>query len=120
MRVVFASIAVAAAAALAPLYAKADIMRQDHGVAGIHKLHIERGRLCMADHPHFGQTGVWPTLRIAKAKAADSWAGFTRLEYGDAWAEFRVAASKKFDCAKVPSARGPGWTCDVEARPCKR
>ncbi len=120
MRVVFASIALAVIAALAPLAVKADIMRQNHGVAGIHKLHMENGRLCMADHPHFGQTGVWPSLNMAKAKAAKSWADFTRLEYGAAWASFRVSAAKKFDCAQTDSARGPGWTCNVEARPCKR
>lgn len=92
----------------------------DHGLAGMHKLHIEKGRLCMADHDHFGQTGAWPTLAEARAKAVKSWVGFTRLEYGDAWSDFRVAVAAKFDCARTSMVRGEGWSCTVKARPCKR
>ena len=117
MRIVFASILAAAAIALAPLAAKAHSTRGEHGLAGMHKLHMEKGRLCMADHPHFGQTGSWPTLKMARAKAVKSWSGFTRLEYGDAWASFRVAVAKKFDCSPTAGARGQAWTCTVEARP---
>ncbi|MCH9807307.1 MAG: hypothetical protein K0U74_06225 [Alphaproteobacteria bacterium] len=120
MRVVLASIAIAAAVAAAPYSASANPSRGSEGLAGIHKLHIENGRLCMADHDHYGQTGAWPTLRKAKQVAVKSWAGFTRLEYGDRWADFRIAAAKNFDCSPVATNRGEAWSCNVKARPCKR
>jgi len=120
MRVVFAFVIIAAATAAIPYQASADTMREVRGLAAMHKIRVEKGRLCMADHFHYGQTGTWPTLRQAKADAAKSWAGFTRLEYGARWAEFRVASAKKFDCSSGTSGRGTAWTCTVEARPCQR
>lgn len=120
IRLVLASIAVAAIIAVAPYSAFANPSRGGEGLAGIHKLHIENGRLCMADHDHYGQTGAWPTLNKAKQVAVKSWSGFTRVEYGDAWADFSVAAAKKFDCNPVSTNRGDAWSCNVQARPCKR
>ncbi len=120
MRIVFASIAIAATIAAVPYTALAHTSRGSEGLAGIHKLHIEGGRLCMADHDHYGQTGAWPTLQKAKQVAIKSWAGFTRVEYGDAWADFSVATAKRFDCSPGSTNRGKAWSCTVKARPCKR
>lgn len=120
MRVMFAFLFFAAAMAAIPYQASADNMREVRGLAGMHKLGIEKGRLCMSDHYHYGQTGVWPTKKEAQAKAIQSWAGFTRLEYGNRWAQFRLAAAKKISCDLQTTSRGDGWTCAVEARPCSR
>lgn len=120
MRVMFAFLFFAAATAAIPYQASANNMREVRGLAAMHKLGIENGRLCMTDHIHYGQTGVWPTKNEAKASAIKSWAGFTRFEYGNRWAQFRVAAAKKFDCNAQTNSRGEGWTCTVEARPCSK
>jgi len=120
IRILVASILVSAAVAAIPYAAFANYDREVGGLAAIHKLGVEGGRLCMSDHPHFGQTGSWPTLEAAKASAVKSWSGFTRIEYGDDWADFRRAADPKFDCKPSSGARGESWTCNVEARPCRR
>jgi hypothetical protein len=118
MRVMFAFFIFAAAIAAIPYNASADNMREVRGLAAMHKLGVENGRLCMTDHYHYGETGTWPSKHKAKARAVESWAGFTRLEYGNRWANFRVAAAKKINCKSKATNRGPGWTCAVEARPC--
>lgn len=120
MRIVLFSIIVAAVIAVVPYAAYAHTAGAEGGLVGLHKLHKEKGRLCMADHDHFGQTGTWPTVEEARAGAVKSWAGFTRLEYGRDWAEFRIAAAPEFDCSPSNSSRGTGWTCTVKARPCRR
>lgn len=120
MRILFAFVFFAATIAVLPYTTYAANDRDAGGLAAIHKLHIEGNRLCMADHPHYGQTGTWPTLAAAKTSAVKSWSGFTRLEYGEEWADFAHAAAQKFDCSASSDSRGPGWTCNVEARPCKR
>lgn len=119
MRVVLASIFAAGVIATVPYMSRADSAREVGGLAAIHKLHIENGRLCMADHEHFGQTGTWARQELAKSSAIRSWIGFTRLEYGEVWSDFELAAGKGVDCQAVVS-RGGGWTCSVTARPCRR
>lgn len=116
MRIVLASIAAAASIASLPYVSVANNAREIGGLATIHDLRIENGRLCMSDHEHFGQSGVWSSRELAAKRAAQSWAGFTRLEYGAEWADFRVAAAKRIDC----SPSGESWTCAVQARPCRR
>lgn len=120
IRILVASILVAAAVAAIPYSAFADNARDAGGLAALHRLGLEDGRLCMSDHPHFGQTGTWPTLEAAKLSAVQSWSGFTRIEYGDDWADFRIAADQKFNCSPARSAYDSSWTCNVEARPCTR
>jgi len=120
IRIIFASIITAAAIAALPYTSNAANVREAGGLAAIHKLGIEDGRLCMSDHPHYGQTGTWQTVDQAKASAIKSWSGFTRIEYGDDWAAFRLATDHKFYCSQAAGNRGRGWTCNVEARPCRR
>lgn len=102
---------VAAATPIAPLYAASDT-----GLAtALHAVRREGGRLCMVDHWHYGSSGTERSKAAAQKAAIRSWQDFTDLEYGSVWARFSRAASRKVGC----SPRGGGWTCDVEARPCR-
>lgn len=85
------------------------------GLASIHKLRRERGRICMADHWHYGSSGVQGSKAAAQRAAIRSWADFTDLEYGSTWARYGRAGSRKMTC----SHSSGGWSCDVEGRPCK-
>lgn len=87
----------------------------DTGLASIHKLRRERGRICMADHWHYGSSGTQSSKRAAQRAAMRSWQDFTALEYGSDWARYNRAGSRKINCSRAAA----GWSCDVEARPCK-
>lgn len=86
------------------------------GLASIHDWRKEGGRICLSDNFHDG-SGSGPTRRAAEASAVSSWASFTSLEYGDSWARYSLAASKKMNCSQNG---GDSWSCGVTARPCKR
>ena len=88
---------------------------QDGGLAAMHSLRREGGRLCMSDHWHYGSSGSQGSKAAAQRAAIASWQDFTDLEYGRAWARFSRAASKKIGCSRS----GSGWNCDAEARPCR-
>jgi hypothetical protein len=85
------------------------------GLASIHVLRREGGRLCMADHFHFGSSNSQRSRGQATRAAIVSWQDFTDLEYGSDWARFGRAASKRIGC----TAGSGGWSCNVEARPCR-
>ncbi len=86
------------------------------GLASIHDLRVERGKLCMAGHFHHGFGSGQASKRAAFVEAVKGWQSFTRLEYGNDWANIRLAASKSRSCSR--SKRG--WKCHVKARPCRR
>jgi hypothetical protein len=88
---------------------------QESGLAAMHAMRRERGKLCMSDHWHYGSSGASSTKKAAQRAAIASWQDFTDLEYGRAWARFSRAASKKIGC----SHNSAGWSCDAEARPCR-
>ena len=75
-----------------------------------------KGRVCMADHFHYGSSSGHRNKKIARTEAIASWAGFTAFEYGNAWASFRNARSKSVKCQRSES----GWACNIEAVPCRR
>jgi hypothetical protein len=81
----------------------------------LHSIRREAGKLCLADHFHYGSSYSQPSKKAAEIAAIQDWAGFTAFEYGTVWANFRKAASKKINC----SQSGGGWSCSLEARPCK-
>ncbi len=81
----------------------------------LHAVRREGGRLCMTDHWHYGSSNGKATKAAAQRAAIASWQDFTDLEYGSVWARFSRAASKKMGCSRASA----GWSCDVEARPCK-
>ena len=88
----------------------------DTGLAtALHEVRREGGRLCMTDHWHYGSSGTEGSKAAAQRAAIRSWQDFTDLEYGSVWARFSRAASRKVGCSRS----GGGWTCDVEARPCR-
>jgi hypothetical protein len=68
----------------------------------------------MLDHFHDG-SGKGPTRAQAERVAIRSWAEFTAWEYGESWGRYSVAASKKMTCSPM----AVGWSCAVEARPCR-
>jgi hypothetical protein len=91
------------------------VFADETGLASIHAWRREGGRICMSDHWHFGSSGVQYSKRAAQRAAIRSWQDFTDLEYGSTWARYRRAAGRKMTCS--PAVRG--WSCDVQARPCK-
>lgn len=87
------------------------------GWASIHELRKERGKLCMSDHWHYGEsTGTYKSKRRARRSAISSWQDFVDFEYGSSWGTFRRAANKKVDCSHSSSK----WKCEVLARPCAK
>jgi hypothetical protein len=80
----------------------------------MHDLRREGGRMCMSDHYHYGN-GNGSSKAAAQRDAIASWAGFTDFEYGSDWARWSRAAGKRVSC----SGSGGGFSCQVEARPCR-
>jgi hypothetical protein len=85
------------------------------GFASAHTWRKERGMNCMADHWHYGNSTPQPTKAKAQRDAISSWQSFTAFEYGSNWARWGKAGSKKASCSNSAG----GWTCNVEARPCR-
>lgn len=85
------------------------------GLASMHALRREGGRLCMSDHWHYGSSGAQATRAAAQRAAIRSWQDFTDLEYGSSWARFGRGASRRMGCSRSSA----GWSCDAEARPCR-
>lgn len=85
------------------------------GLASMHAWRREGGRTCMADHWHYGSSGQHSSKAAAQRAAIRSWQDFTDLEYGSNWARFSRAASRRVSCSRAST----GWSCDVEARPCR-
>jgi hypothetical protein len=93
--------------------ATAMVQAEETGIAGIHTW-VKTGRkTCLADHFHNG-SGTGATRPQAERAAIQSWVDFTAWEYGGSWGRYSLAASKKMTCS-----REEGWSCDVEARPCR-
>jgi hypothetical protein len=86
---------------------------EETGIAGIHSW-VKMGRkTCMLDHFHYGN-GSGATRPQAERSAIQAWVDFTAWEYGSPWGRYSIAASKSMTCS-----RSDGWSCDLEARPCR-
>lgn len=85
------------------------------GFAAMHSQARVGGKLCMTDHYHYG-SGTGRTKDLAQRAAIGSWQSFTDFEYGGVWARFSNAAAKRVSC----SQSGGQYSCQVEARPCRR
>jgi hypothetical protein len=105
--------AVAAAAVL--LFATPVIAQE---VADIHTQDRERGVVCFADHYHYGSSAGLSSKGAALGVAVKSWSDFVDFEYGPAWSRWSIAGSKSVKCGRV-GIGGP-WSCDINARPCRR
>jgi hypothetical protein len=84
------------------------------GVASIHTWIRVGRKTCMADHFHDG-TGTARTRAGAHLAAIRAWSEFTAWEYGSSWGSYGLALSKSAKCARSSS----GWSCTVQARPCR-
>ncbi len=71
-------------------------------------------KMCFADHNHSG-SGTGATRKIAEMQAISSWYGYTANEYGSDWANINKAVKRSMRC----SPSGSGWSCDVDATPCR-
>ena len=89
--------------------------QEETGIAGIHTWVKVGRKTCMLDHFHDGN-GNGKTRREAEQAAIRSWVEFTAWEYGNPWGSFGNAVSKSMNCTGGPQG---GWTCHVEARPCR-
>jgi hypothetical protein len=89
---------------------------QDGALVGLHDLRREGNKLCMSDHSHSGTGSGEPTRARAEIAAQRSWSSFTALEYGDHWGSPALASGKTMSCSQGSG----GWSCDFEARPCRR
>ena len=88
---------------------------QDSALVGLHELRREGSSVCMVSHYHYGGESGARTRKQALAGAIAYWRGFTAAEYGNHWGSWRRAQSKSVNCEKSSG----GWSCGVEARPCK-
>jgi len=86
------------------------------GLAAMHTLKRTRGRLCMADHYHFGDGSSAKSKSRALAVARADWASFVTSEYGPAWSRYSLARSKGGKCTRVNGQ----FNCSISARPCMR
>jgi len=82
----------------------------------LHQKRVERSLVCMSDHFHLGEGRPAASKQAAVHSAIRDWIGYTAGEYGSAWGNFRIAASKSARCEPA----GRGWVCSVNARPCRR
>ena len=85
------------------------------GLAAMHDMRREGGRLCFSDHFHYGSSNGHRDAKTAQAAAIRSWADFVVFEYDQSWANFGKSGSKEVKCAPGSS----GWSCDVSSRPCR-
>ncbi len=86
------------------------------GLAAMHTLKRSRGRLCMADHYHFGDGGSSKSKARALIAARADWASFVTAEYGPAWSRYSLARSKGRKCTRANGR----YNCSISARPCMR
>ncbi len=92
---------------------------RERALVRLHKLEAVGARTCMARHFHFGESGAFATRSKAEARAILSWSRFTKLEYGQPWASFDLAAERELACGPATHGRGQGWSCAAKARPCR-
>jgi hypothetical protein len=105
-----------AAAALAVMLASNEAaLANETGIAIIHSWVKIGARTCFTDHYHYS-SGHGPTRSHAQVAAIKSWTWPTALEYGSSWADYRLAAGKSMNCSRSRAV----WTCDTQARPCRR
>lgn len=91
-------------------------MADETGMAGIHDWVKVGRKTCFSDHSHVGSASGQKSQKVALRAAIDDWQGFTAFEYGTDWAYMKNAIKKTKSCERS----GAGWSCTVEATPCKR
>jgi hypothetical protein len=111
-----ASLCIAAGSVMNPavLAAKEGIFHET-GIAGLHQWDRVGKKVCTKGHWHY-TTGVGKSKKQAKAAAIEEWQNFTAWDYGQAWMMYRLSESKAVSCSRT----NQGWSCDLQARACKR
>ena len=71
---------------------------------------------CFDGHFHYGASRELSTEKAAKAEAIASWEGFVDFEYGNAYSDWRIAATKSLTCTHEGSHL---WGCNAYAEPCR-
>ena len=89
---------------------------QDGALVGLHDLRREGGRVCMSEHTHVGSSTGQASRKAAEVVAQREWSSFTGWEYGGQWGNPSIAGSRTFRC----SGGGNSYSCEFEARPCRR
>ena len=87
----------------------------DNGVGPtLHSVIRVGKKTCFEGHSHSG-SGTGATQKVAEMSAINNWAGFTAWEYGTDWANINKAVKRSMKCGRS----GGGYSCDLEATPCK-
>lgn len=89
---------------------------EETSLVGLHDVRREGGKLCMSTHTHLISGGSQPTRKAAEAEALRQWAAFTGWEYGRSWGNPLNGADRTMKC----NGSGNSFSCDYEARPCRR
>jgi len=103
------------AVSTAPALAKA---KKGPSLTGIDQIHSQArvgGKVCFADHEHYGDAES-ASRRGAENAARRKWAVFTADEYGSAWGRYEAAVARKMACKPAAGSR---WYCETTARPCR-
>ena len=111
-----ATVALLSAAIASSVGMTAASAASDGALVGLHELRREGNKTCMSEHFHNGSSVGVANRGRAEAEALRNWSDFTALEYGGHWGSTALAANKSMKCSQGAS----GWSCDFEARPCKR
>lgn len=102
-----------AAAAVAVLAATPAVADQT-GFDGIHAKMRVGNKVCFDGHSHSGY-GAGPNKKAAEYAAIQSWADFTAAEYGSDWAHYGKSYKASMRCSQSAA----GWSCDLDATPCR-
>ena len=85
-------------------------------LVGLHELRREGNKVCMSTHSHLISSGSRPSRKAAEVEAMRQWSIFTGWEYGSSWGNPMLGADRTMKC----SGSGNNFSCDYEARPCRR
>ena len=102
------------AAVAAALVLSGPASADNTGFDSIHGKVRVGNRVCFDGHSH-GGTGAGASRKLAEMQAVSSWYGYTAGEYGSDWANINKAIGKSMRCGQSSA----GWSCDVEATPCR-
>lgn len=78
------------------------------------------GKTCFARHYHYMESGAFATKAQAQAYAVKRWEGYTRNEYGAAWASYKLAHKAELTCTEGKGTRGSLTNCKIKAIPCRK
>ena len=104
------------AAALAATFTVLPAQADETGLASMHDWVRIGRKVCYTEHTHYASSNGHRSKRAALSAAITDWQEFTAFEYGTSWAYFKRANAKRKACSRQAS----GWSCSIQARPCKR